>query len=82
MELFAVLNREMSGDTHYKDGDMGKNYTYYGTKYKDDSAAVRIDRNFDRDRFVSFSFNYTNNWDGYPVVPRDYRYADRFSAGR
>ena len=79
---FAVLNREMSGDTHYKDGDMGKNYTYYGTKYKDDSAAVRIDRNFDRDRFVSFSFNYTNNWDGYPVVPRDYRYADRFFSGQ
>lgn len=37
----------MSGDTHYKDGEMGKNYTYYGTRYKDDSAAIRIDKDLE-----------------------------------
>ena len=66
-----VLNRDMGGDTHYKDGLTGKNYKYFGTHYKDDSAAVRIDRQYDDNHFVSLSYNYTNNWDGYPIVPRD-----------
>lgn len=78
---FGALNREMSGDTHYKDGEMGKSYKYYGTRYKDDGASVRLDRLYDEDRFLSFSFNYTNNWDGYPVVPRDYKNVDRFFSG-
>lgn len=81
-KYFAALNREMSGDTYYKDGDMGRSYKYYGTKYKDDSAAIRLDRNLGNDKFVSFSFNYANNRDGYPIVPRDYRYADRFFSGK
>ena len=80
-KYILALNREMSGDTHYKDGEMGKNYTYYGTRYKDDSAAIRIDKDLENDRFLSFSFNYTNNWDGYPVVPRDYKNVDRFFSG-
>lgn len=81
---FMVLNRDMGGDTHYKDGLTGKNYKYFGTHYKDDSAAVRIDRQYDDNHFVSLSYNYTNNWDGYPIVPRDYRAAsiDRFFSGQ
>jgi len=79
---YATFNREKSDDLHYKDGDMHKNYTFYGSKYKDNSASFRIDYNISENQFLNFTFNYTNNYDGYPIAARDYKNVERFFSGQ
>lgn len=45
-KYFISLDREMSGDTKYKDGLTGGNYTYRGTEFKEEGANIRIDKDF------------------------------------
>jgi outer membrane receptor protein involved in Fe transport len=81
LKYFVSLNREMSGDTKYKDGVMDKSYRFKGTKYKENGTSVRIDKDFSKDRNLQFSFNYTDSRSNYPITAPDYRTYDRLWNG-
>lgn len=71
---FVSGTRQMSGDSKYKDGLTGNTYTYEGTNFKQESANVRIDKDFNDKQSLKISYNHTNEKDGYPITAPDYRY--------
>lgn len=73
-KYFVSFNRDMSGDSEYKDGITGGNYTYRGTNYKEDGANVRIDKDFDDKHNLRIWYNHKNGKDGYPITAPDYRF--------
>lgn len=74
LKYFITASRQMSGDTKYHDGVTGKDYTYVGSGYKDDSVSFRVDKEFDNERNLTIWYNHQNGIDGYPLNARDMRY--------
>lgn len=64
----------MSGDTKYKDGLTGGNYTYRGTEFKEEGANIRIDKDFSDTENLRIWYNHRNGKDGYPITAPDYRF--------
>lgn len=73
-KYFISLDREMSGDTKYKDGLTGGNYTYRGTEFKEEGANIRIDKDFSDTENLRIWYNHRNGKDGYPITAPDYRF--------
>lgn len=73
-KYFVAANRQMSGDTKYHDGVTGKDYTYRGTKYKEDGVSFRLDKEFDENHNLRIWYNHKDGKDGYPITAPDYRY--------
>lgn len=71
---FVSANRDMSGDTKFKDGDTGKTGTLYGGRYKEDGVNVRIDKDFNDKQNLKIWYNYKDGKDGYPICTPRLRY--------
>lgn len=71
---FVSANRDMSGDTGYKDGNIGENASLYGSRYKEDGANIRIDKEFNDKQNLKIWYNHKQGKDGYPIAAADMRY--------
>lgn len=71
---FISGTRNMSQDTKYHDNLTGKDYTYEGTRYKEDGVNLRIDKDFNDKQNLKIWYNHQDGKDGYPITARDYRY--------
>ena len=71
---FVTANRNMSGDTKYKDGVTGANHTYNGTSYREEGVNFRLDKEVDENHAFKLWYNHQNGHDGYPITARDWRY--------
>lgn len=76
LKYFVSLNREVGGDSKYKDGIMDKDYTYVNTRYKDNAVNTRFDYDFDNKRRLTIAYNHMNADDAYPLTAPDRRYID------
>lgn len=65
-------SREMSGNTHYKDGQTGKNYEYGNTDYKEESTYVKLENDFDKNHNLTFTHSFNKGISGYPYMAPDY----------
>lgn len=65
---FISANRDMSGDTKYKDGIVGSNGELYGSRYKEDGANIRIDKDFNDKQSLKIWYNFKQGKDGYPLT--------------
>ncbi len=73
-KYFISVDREMSGDTKYKDGVVGGTKTYRGTEFKEEGANIRIDKDFSDTENLRIWYNHRNGKDGYPITAPDYRF--------
>lgn len=62
----------MSGNTHYKDGQTGKNYEYGNTDYKEESTYVKLENDFDKNHNLTFTHSFNKGISGYPYMAPDY----------
>lgn len=76
LRYYVAANRDLGGDTHYKDGLTNKNRTFVGTHWKDSNATVKIDKDFDDNHNLSFFYNYAYDHSGMPLTAPDWRYMD------
>lgn len=71
---FISATRNMAQDSKYHDGLTGKDYTYTGTKYKEDGVNLRIDKDFSDTQNLKIWYNHQDGKDGFPITARDWRY--------
>lgn len=71
---FVSANRDMSGDTKYKDGNVGGNGTLGGSKWKEDGVNVRIDKDFNDKQSLKVWYNFKQGRDGYPIAVPNLKY--------
>ncbi|MEE1375524.1 MAG: TonB-dependent receptor [Dialister sp.] len=71
---FISANRNMSGDTKFKDGLADKVGTLAGSRYKEDGVNVRLDKDFNDTHNLSISYNHKDGRDGYPVTTPNLKY--------
>lgn len=68
---FVSANRDMSGDTKYKDGMTGEKARFGGSNYKEDGVNIRLDKDFNDKQNLKLWYNFKDGWDGYPLcTPR------------
>lgn len=68
---FVSANRNMSGDTKYKDGVTGQKARFDGSHFKEDGVNVRLDQDIDEKQSVKLWYNYKDGWSGNPLcTPR------------
>lgn len=65
---FISANRDMSGDTKYKDGTVGGTGTLGGSNWKEDGVNVRIDKDFNEKQSLKVWYNFKQGRDGYPIA--------------
>lgn len=82
LKYFLAASREMGGNSKYKDGLSGNNYTFYGTGYKDNAINARIDYDFDDTHSLNFSFNHMDAMDDYPLTAPDHKYFNEYDWNR
>lgn len=71
-KYFVSANRNMAGDSKYKDGQTGRNETYRNTDYKEESVNIRLDKEFNEKSNLKVWYNHQNGDDGYPIAAPDY----------
>lgn len=71
---FVSANRDMSGNSKFKDGDSGLEGTFAGSKYKEDGVNLRIDKDFNDKQNLKIWYNFKQGHDGYPVAPPTMKY--------
>lgn len=71
---FISANRDMSGDTKYKDGYTGTTGTLGGSKWKEDGVNLRIDKDFNEKQSLKIWYNFKQGKDGYPIATPSLRY--------
>ena len=71
---FVSGMRDQGGSGKYYDQMTGREYNYHGTDFKDSSFNIRLDKYFGKDKQLTFSYNHTDAYDGYPITVPDYRY--------
>ena len=71
---FVSANRDMSGNTKYKDSGTGQDATFYGSKYKEDGVNLRIDKDFNDKQNLKIWYNFKQGHDGYPIAPPKMKY--------
>ena len=74
LHYFISANRNMSGDTKYKDYFTGKSATLEGSRWKEDGVNFRIDKDFDENHSLKVSYNYKAGKDGYPIAVPNQKY--------
>lgn len=67
-------SRDRGKDTKYKDHYLNQTKTFKCTNYKEDTAYVKLDYQFDKDRALTFSHTFINNKGGYPIFAPDYEW--------
>lgn len=65
---FISANRDMSHDTKYHDGIAGVDGELYGSRYKEDGANIRIDKDFNDKQNLKIWYNFKEGKDGYPLT--------------
>lgn len=65
---FISANRNMSGNTKFKDGTIGKVATLPISAWKEDGVNFRVDKDFDDQHSLKIWYNHKNGVDGYPVA--------------
>lgn len=71
---FISGNRNMSGDSKYKDAFTGTNGTLGGSRWKEDGVNLRIDKDFDENHSLKVWYNYKEGKDGYPIAVPNQKY--------
>ena len=71
---FVSANRDMSGDTKFKDGAVGREGTLTGARYKEDGVNLRIDKDFNDKQNLKIWYNFKQGKDGYPVTTQKLKY--------
>lgn len=71
---FISANREMSGDTEYKDGFVNQSATLGGSNYKEDGVNLRLDKDFSDTRSLKVWYNYKSGRDGFPLTTPSLKY--------
>lgn len=71
---FVSANRDMSGDTKYKDGSVGETDTLGGSNYKEDGVNIRVDKDFNDKQSLKVWYNFKQGRDGYPIATPNLKY--------
>lgn len=71
---FVSANRDMSGDTKYKDGSVGETGTLGGSNYKEDGVNIRVDKDFNDKQSLKVWYNFKQGRDGYPIATPNLKY--------
>lgn len=71
---FLSANRDMSGDTKYRDGIVGGNGTLGGSKWKEDGVNFRLDKDFNDRQSLKVWYNFKQGKDGYPISTPNLKY--------
>mgnify|MGYP000746864603 FL=1 len=71
---FVSANRDMSGDTKYKDGSVGETGTLGGSNYKEDGLNIRVDKDFNDKQSLKVWYNFKQGRDGYPIATPNLKY--------
>ncbi len=71
---FISANRDMSGDTKYKDGIVGSNGSLGGSKWKEDGVNFRVDKDFNDKQNLKVWYNFKEGKDGYPIAVPNMKY--------
>ncbi len=71
---FLSANRDMSGDTKYKDGIVGGTGTLGGSKWKEDGVNFRLDKDFNDKQNLKVWYNFKEGKDGYPIAVPNLKY--------
>lgn len=65
---FVSANRDMSQDTKYKDGITGATGELFGSRWKEDGANIRVDKDFNDKQNLKIWYNFKEGKDGYPLT--------------
>ena len=71
---FISANRDMSGDTGYKDGIVGSNGSLGGSKWKEDGVNFRVYKDFNDKQNLKVWYNFKEGKDGYPIAVPNMKY--------
>ena len=71
---FVSANRDMSGDTKYKDGTVDQTGTLGGSNYKEDGVNIRVDKDFNDKQSLKVWYNFKQGRDGYPIATPNLKY--------
>lgn len=71
---FISANRDMSGDTGYRDGITNTNGSLGGSKWKEDGVNIRVDKDFNDKQNLKIWYNFKQGKDGYPVAVPNMKY--------
>lgn len=71
---FVSANRNMSGDTKYKDGITGETGTLGGSNWKEDGVNFRVDKDFNDRQSLKVWYNFKEGRDGYPIATPSLKY--------
>lgn len=72
LRYFLSLNREQSGDTYYKDAQLNKVVRFLNTRYQDNGASFRLDKQFDQNNALNVSYSHTDSLGHYPITAPAY----------
>ena len=67
LKYVVSANRSMSGDSKFIDGETGQKATFYGSKWKEDGANIRLDKEFNERQSLKISYSHKDGRDGYPI---------------
>ena len=73
LRYFMSIGRQMSKDSKYKDAYTDSTQQYENTGYRNENGAVNIEKDFDRNHSLSFSFLHTYEKAYYPITAPDYK---------
>ena len=71
---FISANRNMSGDSKYKDGITGETGTLGGSEWKEDGVNFRLDKDFNDRQSLKVWYNFKEGKDGYPIATPSLKY--------
>ena len=71
---FVSANRDMSGNSKFKDGGTGLEADFAGSKYKEDGVNLRIDKDFNDKQNLKIWYNFKLGHDGYPIATPKMKY--------
>lgn len=71
---FVSANRDMSGDTKYKDGTVDQTGTLGDSNYKEDGVNIRVDKDFNDKQSLKVWYNFKQGRDGYPIATPNLKY--------
>lgn len=71
---FISANRDMSGDTKYKDAFTDTEGRLTGSRWKEDGVNFRIDKDFNERQSLKIWYNFRQGKDGYPIAVPNQKY--------
>lgn len=74
LRYFLTMNRVMSHNTHFKDGETGQIGTLGGSNYKEQAVNARIDKQLGPKQALKIWYNYKAGHDGYPIATPRLKY--------